>query len=124
MAVDADWVNAPILHRGGRYRVGDVRAWRYARAEVMQGDNLDEALFHAGGSPSRQRSAPNAHRLSGGRTELASVIAEMHAAGVTSLHTIASPLNKRGIPTMAGSGRWYHTQVGRLLARLARRPAP
>jgi hypothetical protein len=56
--------------------------------------------------------------------ELASVIAEMHAAGVTSLHTIASPLNKRGIPTMAGSGRWYHTQVGRLLARLARRPAP
>jgi hypothetical protein len=50
--------------------------------------------------------------------DLAPVIAELRAAGATSLRGIASALNKRGIPTVAGSGRWYHTQVGRLLARL------
>jgi hypothetical protein len=48
--------------------------------------------------------------------DLAPVIAELRAAGAT--RGIASALNKRGIPTVAGSGRWYHTQVGRLLARL------
>jgi hypothetical protein len=51
--------------------------------------------------------------------ELAPIIAELQASGVTSLHGIAHELDRRGIPTVAGSGRWYHTQVRRLLARLA-----
>jgi hypothetical protein len=51
--------------------------------------------------------------------DLAPVIAELRAAGVTSLRGIATALNQRRIPTVAGSGRWYHTQVGRVLARLA-----
>jgi hypothetical protein len=51
--------------------------------------------------------------------DLAPVIAELRASGVTSLHGIAAALNERGIPTVAGPGRWYHTQVRRLLARLA-----
>jgi hypothetical protein len=50
---------------------------------------------------------------------LAPVIAELRASGVTSLRGIAAELNKRGIPTVAGAGRWRHVQVGRLLARLA-----
>ena len=50
--------------------------------------------------------------------DLAPLIAELRAAGVTSLRGIAKALNKRGIPTVAGSGPWYHTQVARLLARL------
>jgi hypothetical protein len=43
----------------------------------------------------------------------------VEAAGVTSLSGIAAALNARGIPTASGSGRWYHAQVRRLLARLA-----
>jgi hypothetical protein len=50
---------------------------------------------------------------------LAPVIAELRASGVTSLRGIAAEFNKRGIPTVAGAGRWRHVQVGRLLARLA-----
>jgi hypothetical protein len=50
---------------------------------------------------------------------LAPVIAELRASGVTSLRGIAAALNERGIPTVAGAGRWYHTQVARVLARLA-----
>jgi Recombinase len=52
--------------------------------------------------------------------DLAPIIAELQAADVTSLRAIAKALNERGIPTVAGSGRWYHAQVGRLLARLPR----
>jgi predicted flap endonuclease-1-like 5' DNA nuclease len=52
--------------------------------------------------------------------ELAPVIAELRAAGVTSLRAIAVALNERGIPTLAGSARWHHAQVARVLARLAR----
>jgi hypothetical protein len=51
--------------------------------------------------------------------DLAPVIAELQASGVTSLHGIPAALNERGSPTVAGSGRWSHTQVRRLLARLA-----
>jgi len=48
---------------------------------------------------------------------LAPIIAELQASGVTSLRSIAKALNERRIPTAAG-GRWHHTQVRRLLARL------
>jgi hypothetical protein len=51
--------------------------------------------------------------------DLAPVIAELRASGVTSLRGIAAALNERGIPTVAGSGCWRHVQVGRLLKRLA-----
>jgi hypothetical protein len=51
-------------------------------------------------------------------TDLKPVIAELRASGVTSLRGIAAAINERGIPTVAGSGRWHHVQVGRLLARL------
>ena len=52
--------------------------------------------------------------------DLAPLIAELRAAGVTSLRGIATALNERRIPTVAGTGRWYHKQVARVLARLAR----
>jgi hypothetical protein len=48
----------------------------------------------------------------------APVVAELRERGVTPLRGIAAALNERGIPTVAGSGRWRHVQVGRLLARL------
>jgi hypothetical protein len=52
--------------------------------------------------------------------DLAPVVAELRAAGVTSQRGIAAVLNERGIPTPAGSGLWHGMQVGRLLKRLAR----
>jgi hypothetical protein len=49
--------------------------------------------------------------------ELAPTIAELQAAGVTSLRGIARALNERGIHPPRGHG-WQATQVRRLLARL------
>jgi hypothetical protein len=49
--------------------------------------------------------------------DLVPIVRELHAAGVTSLRGLAAALDERGIPTAAG-GRWHHSQVRRLLARL------
>jgi hypothetical protein len=50
--------------------------------------------------------------------ELAPVIAELRAAGITSKKGIAKALNKRAIPTPRGVGQWRAIQVARVLARL------
>ncbi len=50
--------------------------------------------------------------------DLAPVIAELQAAGVTSPRGIAAALNEKGIPTASGDGEWQAVQVGRVLARL------
>jgi DNA invertase Pin-like site-specific DNA recombinase len=49
--------------------------------------------------------------------DLASAVAELRAAGATSLRAIAAGLNERGIPTAPGTGTWSATQVMRVLAR-------
>jgi len=51
-------------------------------------------------------------------TDLAPIIAELQAAGVTSRTAIAAGLTERGIPTPRGKGQWSTTQVSRLLERL------
>jgi hypothetical protein len=53
--------------------------------------------------------------------DLAPIVKEIRAAGVTSLKGIAAALNQRGIPTSFGHRRWYPMQVARLLRRLALR---
>jgi hypothetical protein len=50
---------------------------------------------------------------------LAPIIAELRAAGITSLNGIAAALDERHVPTPAGSPHWYPMQVARLLKRLA-----
>lgn len=50
-------------------------------------------------------------------TDLAPILAELQAAGATSLRAIAARLNERGIPTARGGGAWSATQVARVLAR-------
>jgi DNA invertase Pin-like site-specific DNA recombinase len=50
--------------------------------------------------------------------DLAPVIAELRAAGVTTLRGIAGAFNSRGIPTARGEGVWDATRVSRVLARL------
>jgi hypothetical protein len=52
-------------------------------------------------------------------TDLAPLIAELQAAGVTTLRCIADELNRSGIPTPRGHGAWQAVQVQRLLARMA-----
>ena len=50
--------------------------------------------------------------------DLAPTIAEIRRGGSTSLRSIAAELNRRGIPTPRGSGKWSAVQVSRALGRL------
>ncbi|WP_354050561.1 recombinase family protein [Bradyrhizobium sp. LB12.1] len=50
--------------------------------------------------------------------DIAPTIAELQAAGATSLRAIAAGLNEKGIPTARGEGAWSATQVQRVMARL------
>jgi DNA invertase Pin-like site-specific DNA recombinase len=50
--------------------------------------------------------------------DIAPVIAELQAAGATSLRAIAAGLNERGIPTARGEGQWSSPQVMRVLERI------
>jgi DNA invertase Pin-like site-specific DNA recombinase len=50
--------------------------------------------------------------------DVAPVIAELQAAGKTSLRAIADGLNEKGIPTARGQGEWSAVQVQRVLGRL------
>jgi hypothetical protein len=50
--------------------------------------------------------------------DLGPIIAEIQAAGVETLRGIADELNRRGIPTAAGRGKWQPVQVSRVLRRL------
>jgi hypothetical protein len=65
---------------------------------------------------SQKGRAERAHRRA---ADLAPVMAELRAAGVTSLRAIAAELNARGIPTATGAGEWQAPQVRRVLGRLA-----
>jgi hypothetical protein len=46
------------------------------------------------------------------------IVAEIRAAGVTSLHGIARALKTRGVPTATGRGTWEAPRVRRVFARL------
>jgi hypothetical protein len=50
--------------------------------------------------------------------DLAPIITELRAAGVTSLRSIAAALNERGVPTASGYGKWQGDTVRQLLARM------
>jgi hypothetical protein len=50
--------------------------------------------------------------------DLAPIVAELRAAGATSLRAIAAALNERGIQTPRGKGEWQAGNVSQLLARL------
>jgi hypothetical protein len=59
-----------------------------------------------------------AARANAHAADLAPILKELQAAGITSLNRIADALNARRIPTPAGSGHWHAMQVARLLKRL------
>jgi hypothetical protein len=51
--------------------------------------------------------------------ELAPVITELRASGITSLKGIAAALDERRVPTARGGRHWYPMQVSRVLKRLS-----
>jgi hypothetical protein len=50
--------------------------------------------------------------------DIAPIIAELKAAGATSLEAMAAALSEKGTPTSRGNTTWLATQVKRLLNRL------
>jgi len=50
---------------------------------------------------------------------VAPIIAELKAAGRTSLRAIAAALNAQGIPTASGTGEWSASQVARVSERIS-----
>jgi hypothetical protein len=54
-----------------------------------------------------------------GRPDLAPIVKELQAAGITRLDGIALALNERGIRTPRGIGLWRAGTVAQLLARMA-----
>src|SRR5664280_274719 len=59
-----------------------------------------------------------ANRAKARAADIAPTIAEIQAAGATSLRAIAAALNERSIPTARGRGEWSAVQVARVLERL------
>jgi hypothetical protein len=57
-------------------------------------------------------------RADGRAADLAPIVAEIQANGVTSRRGIAAEMNRRGIPTASGRGKWHADTVRQLLARL------
>jgi hypothetical protein len=51
-------------------------------------------------------------------SQLAPIVAEIRASGVTSWYGIAMALNRRGVPTATGRGIWEPGQVRRVMARI------
>jgi hypothetical protein len=60
--------------------------------------------------------APPATRRS---ANLAPVLAEIKASGITTLGGTARALNERNIPTARGQGSWQAVQVQRVLERIS-----
>ncbi len=59
-------------------------------------------------------------KVAGRASDLASVLEDVLASGLSSLREIASALNERGIPTATGRGAWQATQVRRLMDAMTR----
>jgi hypothetical protein len=79
-------------------------------------DRCERDRMNSAGRSTRTTGSARANRTA---TDLAPVVAELQAAGITSLNGIAAALNERHVPTPGGSGHWYAAQVSRLLKRLA-----
>ena len=51
--------------------------------------------------------------------DIAPILRELQATGISSLNALAAALSERGVHTPAGSRHWYAAQVARVLKRLA-----
>ena len=76
-----------------------------------EGQRMTDEMRAAGRAAIAKRSDSRA-------ADLAPVIAEIRANGVTTLGGIARALTEHGIPTAKGAAKWSPVQVQRLLSRL------
>ncbi len=97
-------------------RTKEALAVAKARGVKLGNPNGAEALRRAGKGtlPLRQAVARNADAHA---ADLAPVVADIRAAGHTSLRAIAAELNARGMLTRRG-GRWHVSNVRNLLQRV------
>jgi hypothetical protein len=105
---------APTTVSRTRQRAPTHRAplWLCCRA-VRQGEIMPRGFTRAARRAGWDARTARANKRA---ADLAPVIAELRAAGITSKKRIAEAFNER--PTARGTGHWYHPQVGRLLARI------
>jgi hypothetical protein len=80
--------------------------------DAFEADNPDEAA-RAKGAAVRQNKA------SARASDLAPVISQLQADGVTSLDALAKALTARGIPTASGVANWSPMQVSRVVALIS-----
>lgn len=99
-------------------RTKDALAAAKARGQKLggrrEGQYLTDDMRASGRAALATRSIARA-------ADLAPIIAELRAAGVTSLGGIARALSDRSIPTARGGANWTETQVSRVLARLGQK---
>jgi hypothetical protein len=103
--------NGSKRHQRMGVRLGEVAAMSSPTSGIGKSGNLTATARTVGRDARRARAIARA-------TEVAPIVAEIQAAGVTSLHGIARALNTRGVPTATGRGTWEAPQVRRVLARL------
>ena len=91
-------------------RLGLFRAGFFFPLEAMEVTGKSKA-----GEAGRQVSIARADKRA---FQLALIISEIRAGGITSWYGIAAELNRRGIPTATGKGIWEQKQVRRVMTRL------
>ena len=99
-------------------RTKEALAAAKARGVKLGNPNGAAALRRAGKGGAALRATVAANAEAHAR-DLAPVIAELQAGGVTSLRGIAAALDDRGMLTRRG-GRWHVSSVRNVLGRLAK----
>ena len=98
---------------------GRTHFWKRGQARVdREGQPPHRWRSHSSKTQAPSRPAPQ-KRADARTAEIAAVIAELRAVGVTSLQAIAVALNERRIPSARGNGAWSVVQVMRVLSRIS-----
>jgi hypothetical protein len=103
-------IAAELSQRGIPTPRGTTGSWSRAQVNrVMSRPELRKFRLGPG--------APNVQIASERAAAIAPIIAEIRAAGATSLRAIVAELIKRDIPTARGAGSWSASQVARIMSR-------
>jgi DNA invertase Pin-like site-specific DNA recombinase len=87
-------------------------------AARARGVKLGNPALRAGTpEAARAASAAKVRRADDRAADLAPILAEIRAAGLTTVEGTAKALNARGIPSPSGRGVWHPTTVSRLVRR-------